>query len=85
MGRPATRLRDLIDERDDGCWNWSGNLNALGQGTITREGRTWLAHRYVYQTMRAVPIEGTELRRSCRNLRCVNPDHLVAAPNPRAR
>jgi len=85
MGRHPVPLADLISEGDDGCWHWAGNLNALGQGTITRDGRTWLAHRYVYRLTRGVTIQGTELRRSCRNLRCVNPDHLVAAPNPRAR
>lgn len=76
-----------LDERFDekwmpepmsGCWLWLGSKNGAGYGTIERDGRTFMAHRYSYE--RAVgPIpEGLVLDHLCRTPSCVNPEHLEA-------
>lgn len=56
----------------DGCWNWTGRLDAWGYGRLGRRG----AHRASY-IERVGPIpEGLVLDHLCNNPRCINPDHL---------
>ena len=60
------------------CWEWTGRV-ASGRGTFSHSenGRvvTTMAHEYAYQLLIGPPTE--KLDQVCKNLRCVNPDHLV--------
>lgn len=71
------RIEARIDRNHpDGCWQWMGKLNADGYARVGVEGRTWAAHRYVYEQIIGPIPEGLELDHLCRNRGCVNPEHL---------
>lgn len=62
-----------------GCWNWNGYLRPsdkragakrLGDGSYTT------AYRYHYEQAKGPVPSGLVLDHTCRNPRCVNPDHL---------
>lgn len=69
-------------EKSDGCWNWTGMVNATGYGRLgIRRGFTALAHRVSMTIHRGVPLEGWRygdlvVDHICRNTLCVNPEHL---------
>jgi len=63
-----------------GCWNWAGNTNQRGYGCYFKQyktkRRTFLAHRLVWTLLRGPIPDGLVIDHLCRNLCCVNPDHL---------
>lgn len=63
----------IFPEPNTGCWLWGGALNRGGYGTF---GRHHLAHRYVYEMLRAPISEGLQIDHKCRVRCCVNPDHM---------
>jgi hypothetical protein len=69
------RLRARLRVTAGGCWVWTGALNAKGYGKLGGE----LAHRIVYELLRAPLAEGLELhhRHTCPKA-CANPEHLQA-------
>lgn len=62
--------------RPTGCWEWTGHKDEKGYGTLTRQGKRWSAHRFMYTLHRGSIPEGLEIDHLCRNTSCVNPDHL---------
>ena len=71
---PSTLRPEQRYEADaNGCWLWTGPVDKkTGYG---RHGsRT--AHSLVFEVFRGKPAPGMELDHTCRNRRCVNPDHL---------
>jgi hypothetical protein len=79
-----------IERRDDGCWQWTGNVSVTGYGRLwtgpSGGRRLAYAHRYVYTVHRGLIPHGLTLDHLCRNTRCVNPEHLepvTAAENTR--
>lgn len=60
-----------------GCWTRGKGKT---YGLITRgDGRTQSAHRYAYELVHGVELDDTVVvDHRCRNLRCVNPEHLEA-------
>ena len=68
----AARIRVL----SSGCWLWTGTIGYWGYGQFASRGKTYRAHRLVYEAVRgSVP---STLDHLCRNKLCVNPDHLEA-------
>lgn len=62
----------------DECWLWMGALSGSGYGSFHLSGETYQAHRVaVSATGRAVPTWAV-IDHTCRNRRCVNPQHLRA-------
>jgi hypothetical protein len=66
-----------IDEKTN-CWIWNGTTeeNKKYYPQLWIDGVTYYAHKlmaHVYNN------EGSTIRHSCKNKRCVNPDHLKAA------
>jgi hypothetical protein len=60
------------------CWIWQRGTDKHGYGRTTRDKRTVLAHRAVYEECRGPIPTGLELDHLCRVTSCVNPSHLEA-------
>ncbi len=72
-------LKQLIDIPEDPakCWNWIGRVSpTTGYGKKQLDGKTLLAHRWVYSIFKGVIPEGLVIDHLCSNRRCVNPHHL---------
>lgn len=59
-----------------GCWIWQWVLSDTGYGTKRVDGKTALAHRWVYEQHQGPVPAGMQLDHLCRVRACVNPDHL---------
>lgn len=67
---------------ETGCWIWLGGIDTLGYGREwTRDAKTTLAHRRVYEKLVGKIPVNTELDHLCRNKACVNPKHLEPVPH----
>ncbi len=59
------------------CKIWTGAVSG-GYGTITREGKQWVSHRWIWtQTNGPIP-EGMEIHHTCGNRLCYEITHLEA-------
>lgn len=67
-----------IEKRDEGCWIWTGALNAAGYGHIGHRTQVFRVHRVVYEMLVGPIPEGQVLDHLCRNRACCNPKHLEA-------
>ena len=79
LGLPLRFESKIIPEPNTGCWLWCASLNEHGYGRVRYEGRSWRAHRAIYQI-----ITGTLpplLDHRCRQRCCVNPVHLRPITN----
>ena len=62
---------------DAPCWLWTkAKQKKLGYGILTRNGKHWLAHRYMWTIMRGPIPAGLTIDHLCRVRHCVNPQHL---------
>jgi hypothetical protein len=73
------RVFEKIDVGD--CWNWTASTDGKGYGQVAlgRNGgkqRLGRAHRVVYELLVGPIPEGLTLDHLCKNIICVNPDHL---------
>ena len=62
----------------DGCWEWTGTHTAKGYGVFAFADDNYLAHRITFEVYNGKLAAGMEPDHTCRNRRCVNPDHLEA-------
>lgn len=58
------------------CWIWRGSVSHNGYGLIFRDGRSYRAHRFVYEKTHGPIPDGLEPDHLCRQRICINPDHL---------
>lgn len=59
------------------CWTWQQHLDSGGYGAVRVKGRSLIAHRWVYESVKKEKIpEGMYIDHLCRNKDCVNPEHL---------
>lgn len=72
---PEAHSRTAIDP-STGCWEWQGSISQAGYGNISRNRRTNVTHRYVYELLVGKIPEGLVLDHTCNNRRCCNPSHL---------
>ena len=60
------------------CWNWTAST-VRGYGAISdggKHGKKIYAHRWSYEHLVGAIPEGLTIDHLCRNILCVNPDHL---------
>lgn len=70
------RLLTYIQPGEDGCWRWSRCTDKHGYGRTNLAGRSYGAHRAVFElTVGPIP-EGHDLHHLCEVKNCVNPTHL---------
>lgn len=80
---PRRRVGHMVDA-ETACWLWVGTRGANGYGMVrvgsVRDGtRRWqLAHRAYYERFKGEIPSGLQIDHLCRNVSCVNPDHLEA-------
>jgi len=59
------------------CWLWTGHRRGRNRyGGFQVAGRTWFAHRWLWEHMHGPVLAGLELDHLCSDPRCVNPAHL---------
>ena len=63
-------------EKTESCWNWKASVNLQGYGTFWINPRNYGAHRAAYLLFVGDIPDGLEVDHKCRNILCVNPDHL---------
>lgn len=72
----AIRLWRRVEERESGCWEWTGALSS-GYGRIHHSpGRLVYTHRLAYELLVGPIPEGMDLDHLCRNTKCCNVAHL---------
>lgn len=76
---PMERYETLVVRNDDGCYGWAGSL-VEGYATFCVMGKSWLAHRFVWeQEMGPIP-DGWQVHHHCHTRTCTRLDHLEAMP-----
>lgn len=73
-----TKIGTRITPQPNGCWEWTGRLNADGYG-ITPTGH--VAHRFVYELLVDPIPDGHVLHHQCENRACCNPEHVTLMTN----
>lgn len=62
------------------CWNWQGADSGDGRGggypRMSLDGRTVVVHRVMATHVYGFIPSKRQVDHTCRNRRCVNPDHL---------
>lgn len=73
--RDKIRFRHATQPGFTACWIWTGTVDDGGYGRTSDGAEKLMAHRYVYEHLRAPIPAGTNLKRHCPNTGCVNPNH----------
>lgn len=58
------------------CWLWTAALTAGGYARFKVDGKTRVAHRWLYEQVVGPIPSGLQLDHLCRTTACVRPDHL---------
>ena len=66
----------IVQTPESGCWLWIGAVNHKDYGCLHVNGRTMVAHRFIYTSLIGPIPNGLQLDHLCRVRSCVNPHHL---------
>ena len=76
---------DYDESPDTGCWNWRYGKDKFGHGRLNAgESGVEFAHRFAYRQYYGDIPTGESVFHTCKNLACVNPNHLQSAPKGKA-
>ena len=75
----SNKARPLQYKINGECWECCSHKSTSSSGypTLHRQGKTQLAHRYIYQMFKGEIPSGLVIRHTCDNKKCINPDHLI--------
>lgn len=77
-GTPQERFWNYAQRGEPGeCWNWTGNKDKDGYGSLRSLTTQIRAHRLSYEMHNGAIPDGHVVRHSCHNPSCVNPGHLL--------
>lgn len=78
LKKPAAieQFWDKVDKTEK-CWMWTGSVSLSGYGIFNNDYKSHRAHRWIYEHMNG-PIGDLSIDHLCRNMLCVNPEHLEA-------
>lgn len=65
-----------VTKKPGGCWEWSASRNGLGYGIVWNGEKLLLAHRVAFTLTHGPIPRGLVIDHICRNVACVNPEHL---------
>jgi hypothetical protein len=65
---------------ENGCWIWIGKISGRGYGSFPVGKTNYAAHRISYEQVNGEIPDGLVLDHLCRDIKCVNPDHLEPVP-----
>jgi len=65
----------------EGCWEFTGTINAGGYGVIGIQNTKLYAHRLAYAVFVGKLDDRMVIDHLCRNRKCVNPEHLEQVTN----
>ena len=93
MDPTQARERQLASVRknaDTGCWEWSGQVSNSGYGRTmlrTTDGGTRMesARRAGYELFIGPIAPDRQVRQTCVDRLCINPDHLESMDSPASR
>lgn len=71
-----TRFLDKVEVSENGCWNWIAGKSYDNYGKFWSNGRSIMAHRFVYEYWNGSIDSTLSIDHLCRNPSCVNPIHL---------
>lgn len=66
---------------DTPCREWQGLRSKKGYGRVTRDGKHWRLHRYVWTLVNGPIPEGMQVCHHCDNPPCFRLDHLFLGTN----
>lgn len=70
-------MKKFLVATENGCIEYRGSMVNSGYRKLTRDKKTYLAHRYVYEQAHGKIPNGYVVMHTCDNRSCVNIDHLL--------
>jgi hypothetical protein len=70
------RFMESVKKLKNGCWLWTGKLNARGMPRFFYDHAQRIAHRWAYERWRGELPRMRHTLHTCGNRRCVNPMHV---------
>lgn len=73
------RLKHILSKTikaNKGCMEYTGCIQANGYSRITVNSETDYGHRHVYRLAKGQIDDGLDVRHTCDNTKCINPNHL---------
>lgn len=65
----------LADTTERSCWLWTGDVDSNGYPKFGSGNEHCLAGRMAYNVLVGLLPRSSNLKRTCKNIRCINPDH----------